>query len=204
MRLLELEANALLFTLFSETSDGMQHIRAFQWQSNYMWQCHGMLDYSQKPYYYMFCIQRWLTLVLELSTCFIAVALVSLALFFTNSTSETAIGLAMINLITFSQLLNDLIAAWVELEASLGAIARTRDFNRTTPQEKPVDRLPKAKLPDYWPTEGGIEFANVNARYRSVSCEDFTLFDRLSLSTDTALSQVHWREIATNIKRNQF
>lgn len=189
MRLLELESNAQLFTLFSETADGMQHIRAHQWQSNFMWQCHGLLDYSQKPYYYMFCIQRWLTLVLELSTCFIAVILVSLALFFTSSSSETAIGLAMVNLITFSQLVNDLVGSWVELESSLGAIARTREFIRTTPQEEAVEKKPAAKLPDYWPTEGAIEFKNVTARYKYVQC---------SLPLDSFLSvtanriQIYW------------
>ncbi|KAI1878317.1 uncharacterized protein JN550_000499 [Neoarthrinium moseri] len=51
MRHLDLEAKSPLYTQFSETAAGVQHIRAFSWQSETLSESFGLLDFSQKPYY---------------------------------------------------------------------------------------------------------------------------------------------------------
>lgn len=164
LRLLDLETQAPLYTLFTETASGIEHIRALNWRAQFVWRNYGLLDYSQKPYYFQFCIQRWLLLVLSLSTCALAVALVSLAVCFTATTSQSAIGLALLNLVTFSSNVVELINSWVELETSLGAIFRLRDFIDKTPQETQDE--PAATVSDAWPLSGNIEFASVCANYK--------------------------------------
>lgn len=51
-----------------------------------------LLDNSQKPFYYMYCIQRWLLLVLGLVVTAISTALVAFALTF-SETSPVCLGL---------------------------------------------------------------------------------------------------------------
>jgi ABC-type multidrug transport system fused ATPase/permease subunit len=156
-----MEAKVPLFKHFTETASGVEHVRAFDWQSQFMWLHYGLLDYSQKPHYYFFCTQRWLSLVLDLSTGALAVTTVTLAL--GAAASPTAIGLALVNLITLSKILTDVMEAWVELETCLGAVARTREFN----QQSPLERNRRTRrLPDYWPTAGKIEFKDVTASYK--------------------------------------
>ncbi|KJZ73712.1 hypothetical protein HIM_06830 [Hirsutella minnesotensis 3608] len=135
IRYLDLEAKSPLYTQFIETAAGLQHIRAFGWQSQEIARSLELLDYSQKPYYYMFCIQRWLELILDLCILVIAVVLVSFAL--TTGSSQAAIGLALVNIMTLSEALSQLIKSWIDLETSLGAIARLRTFQ--LPEKTPVE-----------------------------------------------------------------
>jgi ABC-type multidrug transport system fused ATPase/permease subunit len=164
MRHLDLEAKSPLYTQFSETAAGVQHIRAFSWQSETFTQSLKLLDFSQKPYYYMWCIQRWLTLVLELMVTVIAVVLVTLALNLPLTSSASAIGLAMLSVINFGTGMANVINTWTRLETSLGAISRLRSFLDETPTESEPDTEPA--LPPGWPQHGRVELKAVRARYK--------------------------------------
>lgn len=73
---LDLEAKSPLYTHFTETLSGIATIRAFGWQGALLEENLGLLDFSQKPYYLLFFIQRWLTLVMGLLVAGISVVLV--------------------------------------------------------------------------------------------------------------------------------
>lgn len=76
MRHLDLEAKSPLYRQFTETMNGVITIRAFGWKSAFLQENHKLLDYSQKPYYLLFCIQRWLAVVMDLFVAGIAIVLV--------------------------------------------------------------------------------------------------------------------------------
>lgn len=163
MRHLDLEAKSPLYTQFIEMAAGVQHIRAFSWQNYILDQSFDLLDTSQKPYYYMFCIQRWLTLVLELCVMAVATVLVAVALNLPYASSEGAIGLSFLSLITFGSGMANLINAWTRLETSLGAISRLRSFLIQTPSE--TDPEVEGVLPSNWPQHGKIEIRHLSANY---------------------------------------
>jgi ABC-type multidrug transport system fused ATPase/permease subunit len=181
LRLLDLELVSPLYSHFTESSNGIEHIRAFRWQEAFVQQLIVRLDRSQKPYYYLFAIQRWLILVLGLVTFMIAIVLVSFALNFIESTSETALGLALLNLITFSSNVADFVDSWVVLETSLGAVARVRDFTRNTPMEEDVDAY-EPDLLENWPETGTIEFESVNASYKPLEDSSKRVLDDVSVT----------------------
>ncbi len=166
LRHLDLEAKTPLYSLFTETASGIEHIRAFNWQDQFMSLCLGFLNRSQGPAYFAYCIQVWLGLVLDLCILGIALVLVSFALYFPSSTSATAIGLALVNLVTFSEGSSIMMNCWVKLETSLGSIARTRDFNETVRLERVPDQYQGGSIPESWPSSGEIELSNVTARYK--------------------------------------
>lgn len=163
MRHLDLECKTPLYTHFSETAAGLRHIRAFgRTAANFE---HGMerLNLSQKPYYTMTCIQRWLSFLLDMFSCAIGTTVSSFAIKFNHTTSAAAIGLAFLNLVWFGLALGYFINAWVGLETSVGALSRLREFLTHTPVEPQV---PPKDLPPNWPDRGTVEFKNVSARYR--------------------------------------
>lgn len=163
MRLLDLETKTPLYTHFTETLAGVSTIRAFGWTQDFMDDNARRLDLSQKPFYTMFCIQRWLQVVLDLFIAGMALLLVSLALKVVGSTSQGAIGLAMVNLLSFNLTLKYVIDSWTNLETSLGAIARLKWFMQSTPEEhKEAEK--ESPLAD-WPAQGVVEFENVTASY---------------------------------------
>lgn len=78
MRLLDLEAKSPLYSHFIESLQGLVTIRAFGWAEEFNRKNLSILDVSQKPYYLLFCIQRWLALVLDLLVTALAVILMVL------------------------------------------------------------------------------------------------------------------------------
>ncbi|KAI8306326.1 ABC transporter, partial [Colletotrichum sp. SAR11_59] len=165
MRFLDLQAQAPLLTQLVETIDGISTIRAFGWQGAFRDSSLHLLDQSQRPYYLLFCIQRWLTLVLDILVGAIAVLLVSLAMTIPESTSTGAIAIALYNVLNFNSSLATLITSWTELETSLGAISRLRTFESKTPVEPSPSPEEQAPLPPNWPSEGRLEINNVTASY---------------------------------------
>lgn len=160
---MDLETKSPVYSHFLETLEGVSTIRAFGWQEQSSAISIRRLDASQKPYYLLYCIQRWLALVLDLIVAAVAVIVVALAVKLSSTTSAGLIGLALANVLQFNQTLSKLIEYWTELETSLGAIARIKTFEaRTTPEEKPgEDIMP----PENWPEEGAVEFRKVTAAY---------------------------------------
>ncbi|KAI8713576.1 hypothetical protein NCS52_01302400 [Fusarium sp. LHS14.1] len=166
MRLLDLEAKTPLYTHFTEMIAGLSTLRSFGWSKAFLDEGYQLLSDSQSPFYMMFCIQRWLELVLDLFVAGMAVVLVSLALRIQGATTQGAIGLAMVNILGFNQTLTTVIDQWTQLETSLGAIARLKSFISSTPDEnKPAEK----DTPTDWPAEGGIEIDNITATYSDES-----------------------------------
>ncbi|KAK1496978.1 ABC transporter [Colletotrichum cuscutae] len=177
MRFLDLQAQAPLLTKLIETIDGLSTIRAFGWQTAFRETSLELLDESQRPYYLMFCIQRWLTLVLDILVGAIAVLLVSMAMMIPDATSTGAIAIALYNVLNFNQSLTTLITSWTELESSLGAISRLRTFVSRTPIEPTAEGLDN--IPCQWPAQGQVEIQNITASY---SAETRPVLKGVSLS----------------------
>lgn len=164
LRLLDIEAKAPLFSQFIETLGGITCIRAYGWSAEYMERSYNVLDKSQKPYYLLWCIQRWLTMVLDLLAGSIAVMLVAFATMVPGG-STGFLGVALFNVINFSGVLQTFVTQWTQLETALGAISRIKAFVQDT---KPEDLDEEVEcLPDNWPSAGSIVFENVSASYEA-------------------------------------
>ncbi|KAJ5642139.1 hypothetical protein N7490_006139 [Penicillium lividum] len=171
IRFLDLEAKSPLFSQFIESLSGLVTIRAFGWSPVFEAQNLTLLDASQKPFYLLFCIQRWLELALDVSVAILGAILMVLVVKLRTELGVGYVGLAILNVITFSQSLSEILRNWANLETSIGAVSRIRDFVTNTPSE---NRSGENNLPDFsdpsqssWPFKGNIEFRNVNASYNS-------------------------------------
>lgn len=120
VRLLEIEAKAPLYTHFTDTIRGVASIRAYGVQRAFGARLAEMLDESQRPFYMLFLIQQWLTLVLDLVVGASAVVLVGLALGLAGSggggISAGSLGAALVLVIQFNTLLIGVSAAHGDLQ----------------------------------------------------------------------------------------
>ncbi|KAF4774111.1 ABC transporter [Colletotrichum scovillei] len=160
--LLGIEAKAPLYTHFSESVAGGPTIRAFRWQSEYQERNYGYIDTFQRPNYVQSCIQAWLTFVLNLLVAALAVMLVSTVVTWHDKFSASSVGVSLIMVIGFSEVLARLIQTWTKLESSIGAVARVRRFVSETETETSVG---KTSLSSEWPPSGAISFSDVSASY---------------------------------------
>ncbi|KAH0284042.1 putative ABC transporter, partial [Aureobasidium sp. EXF-3399] len=164
LRHLDLENKSPLFSHLTEAVEGLATIRAFGWQSEAITKNDEHLDYSQRPYYMLFCVQRWLGLVLDLIVAALAVLVVTLAVKLRSDTRTGLLGVALNNVLSFNQALSAMVTAWTSLETSLGAIARVKSFASTTPSENSPDC--HLAPPSSWPSQGVIQIQNISVRYK--------------------------------------
>lgn len=178
LRFLDLENKSPLYTSVSETVEGLPTIRAFGWAGAFAVEFLQRLDDSQRPVYMLYCIQRWLNLVLDLIVAALAVLLLAFATQLQSTSigggasaaAAAALGLAMINMLGFGQSLSQFIFYYTELETSLGAIARIREYaTEIVPEDGPGgdddDNSRLTPVADSWPEHGDIVFDHVTASY---------------------------------------
>ncbi|KFY05556.1 hypothetical protein V492_08453 [Pseudogymnoascus sp. VKM F-4246] len=163
IRLMDLEAKAPLYSNFLETLNGLVTIRAFGWTKDMEKRNMALLDASQRPFYLLYCIQRWLMLVIDLLVAGLAVILVALIVRFRHSADAGFVGLALINIMSFNMTLSALIIHWTATETSLGAVSRIKSFVDSTRSENlPVE---SQEVPSDWPSKGGLIISNASASY---------------------------------------
>ncbi|RKL04169.1 ABC transporter C family member 10 [Fusarium oxysporum] len=148
LRLLEIEHKAPLFSHFLETIDGLATIRAFGWIQPYTDKALSRIDDAQKPAYLLNCIQRWLTLVLDMVVAFLTIILVVFAVTLREKIDPSLLGIALVNMMRLGTNMKGIILNWSILETSLGAIARIREL---------------------WPRQGSLEVKNLDVQYEQTT-----------------------------------
>jgi ABC-type multidrug transport system fused ATPase/permease subunit len=166
LRLLDIEAKSPLFSQFLEALAGLPTIRAFGWQKEYLTESKRVLEISQRPYYLLYCVQRWLGLVLDLTVAGIAVVLIVVSVETRHGIDSGLIGLALVNIVSFSTNLKFLITNWTLLETSIGAISRVRSFEADTESENHPLQDHEHDPPQDWPKVGEIHFNNISAHFK--------------------------------------
>ncbi|KAL4964262.1 P-loop containing nucleoside triphosphate hydrolase protein [Aspergillus stella-maris] len=189
LRLLDIEAKAPLFTRFLEAISGLVTIRAFGWEVDFETRNRETFDLSQRPFYLLFCVQRWLNLVLDLVVAGIAVMVVAIGVRLSGRSSGLDagfMGIALVNIVQFGINIKALLSNWTQLEISISAVARIRAFaednaafsssSSSRPGAFREDGTDNGNddydegdidIPASWPAKGHIEFRNVTASYDS-------------------------------------
>lgn len=144
-----------------ETLSGLLTIRAFKWQTSYQDKLFNFLDQSQNPFYLLFMVQRWLSVVLDLVTTAIAILVVGLAVTLRSNSGLT--GVALVNVMAITETLQLLIMQWSSLETSLGAVSRIEDYAKTTEVEDTDENI-EFDFSD-WPREASLSFNEVSVRH---------------------------------------
>lgn len=144
--------------------EGTATIRAFGWQREFEQENVRRMDESQKPFYILLCLQRWLNIVLDLIIAGIATCVIGLAVYLRGTTTGAEVGVALNLILVANSTLLKLVENWTSLEISLGAISRLRSTVSETPQE---DKLWETSVPPAsWPSSGSIEVENVTVSYK--------------------------------------
>ncbi|CZT50852.1 related to multidrug resistance-associated protein [Rhynchosporium secalis] len=163
LRLMDLEAKAPLYSNFLETLSGLVTIRAFGWEKNMEQRSMLLLDASQRPFYLLYCVQRWLALVVDLMVAVLAVILVAIIVRFRHRMEQGFAGVALVNIMSFSMILSVVVQFWTAIETSVGAVSRIQTFVNSTQNENILGEC--QEIPSGWPYEGNIVLADISAAY---------------------------------------
>jgi ATP-binding cassette subfamily C (CFTR/MRP) protein 1 len=163
LRFMDLEAKSPLYTQFLESLSGLATIRAFGWQEQSEALNKELLDASQKPFYLLFMIQRWLTLVLDLVGMALALIVVGLSVQLRDSVSAGFAGVSLVNIISFTAYIKALVTFWTIVETSIGAVSRIKAFSTDVVPEYLEGETFKPH--QTWPSNGQLEIQEITAAY---------------------------------------
>ncbi|KAJ5704274.1 multidrug resistance-associated protein [Penicillium malachiteum] len=166
VRLLDIESKSLLVSHFLEAIQGVTMLRALGWRSHFQKSFESHFRHSQRPFYMLYCIQQWLTLVLDLIAGAMAVILITITVLLRENFSGGSVGVALYMIMTFNQSLTQLISTWISLETSIGAVFRVKTFMEDTPSEiQAVSNTHSLGIPLLPFSKGAVEFLNLTASY---------------------------------------
>lgn len=163
VRLLSIEAKEPLYTLFSETVAGIDTIRSFAWQEQYEERSYTLINEAQRPQYMLSCLQSCLRFVLEMLTAGVATALVAIVVKLPDKFTPGSVGVSLVMVVGFSEILVRLISSWTKLETTIGAVSRVKNYLADTPAEFTSPDL--AALAPSWPESGSIQIKDLVASY---------------------------------------
>ncbi|TEA20925.1 ABC transporter atnG [Colletotrichum sidae] len=175
LRLLDLESRSEVYSNFLESVEGVATIRAFDWEKQVEQTNIRSLDQAQKPDYLLYCLQQWLSIVLDLIVAAMATGLIALAVLMKGTTTAGQIGMALNIVLVANTTLLSLVSSWTNLEISLGAISRLKNLETETPRE---DKVGEDYVPDeIWPSAGEVELDSVTAAYKpqALALEDINI-----------------------------
>jgi len=100
IRYIDLETKSPLYTHFIESLAGLSTIRGFGWEAEFERQNRILLQASQRPFFILATIQRWLTLMLDFIVSILAIVLAILAVELRKSINPGLLGLALVNVVS--------------------------------------------------------------------------------------------------------
>lgn len=164
MRFLDIEHTAPLYSHIIETLDGLASIRAFGFENGCMETMCKSLNDSQRPAYQLACLQQWLLFASDMTVALLAIILISITTTLRQQIGVGFMGLALSNVVAFGATVQLFLVTWVQLEISIGAVARVKTFGTSIEPEKfnePSTGPPRLE----WPSKGKVSFRNVSASY---------------------------------------
>lgn len=184
LRFLEIESKAPLYTHFIEALSGLATIRAYHLQAILEDEIVEMIDICQRPFYLLYCAQRFLGLTLNMIVAALAIILVGVAIGIRGhgntlydacryrfihhvlaNIRHRYYGTALVNIMTFGTYMAQYINEWTQFEINLAAVERTKEFAEQTPRETTTMVDPRAKDPF---ENGEIHIRDLSLSYRSV------------------------------------
>ncbi|KAF8984135.1 hypothetical protein BGZ46_008751 [Entomortierella lignicola] len=152
-----------IYSTFGETLAGVATIRAFSEQSRFMSDLLDKIDSSNRPFYFLWIANRWLSV--RSDTIGGVVALSSGIFILMNPIGVDAgtAGLALTYALEFVALVNFLVREYTEIEMELNAIERITEY--TVMAQEPPAIIEGRRPPAAWPTGGSIEVKNLEMKY---------------------------------------
>ncbi|GAM22415.1 hypothetical protein SAMD00019534_055900 [Acytostelium subglobosum LB1] len=152
-----------IYSHLGESFNGMLSIRSFKQQQRFIQAFEQHTDLNQRLFYHNFSVNRWLGMNLEMLTGLMVLCAAVFSMISSNISPSIA-GMAVSSAISITGILNWAIRQFTELEVRMTSVERVLEYanNPSEGQRVCEDNRP----PDSWPTEGRIEFRNLEVRYR--------------------------------------
>ncbi|KAI1302552.1 hypothetical protein EDD11_005598 [Mortierella claussenii] len=152
-----------IYSMFGETLAGVATIRAFSEQSRFMSDLLNKIDDSNRPFYFLWIANRWLSVRSDSIGALVALSSGVFILMNPIGIDAGTAGLALTYALEFVALVNFLVREYTEIEMELNAIERITEY--TVMAQEPPAVIEGRRPPAAWPTGGSIEVKDLEMKY---------------------------------------
>lgn len=148
---------------FSESLSGIATIRAYGVESRFMKQNLSKIDANNKPFFYMWVANRWLSLRIDAAG---ALVMFFAGIFVILSIGKIDAGLAGLSLtyaIAFSESALWIVRLYSNIEMNMNSVERLQEYFEI--EQEPPHEIPETEPRSSWPEQGVIDVENVSLRY---------------------------------------
>ncbi|KAG0272986.1 hypothetical protein BGZ95_011219 [Linnemannia exigua] len=149
-----------IYSMFGETLAGLATIRAFSEQSRFMSDLLVKIDDSNRPFYFLWIANRWLSVRSDSIGAIVALSSGVFILMHPAGIDAGTAGLALTYALEFVALVNFLVREYTQIEMELNAIERITEYT-----VMPAAIVEGRRPPAAWPTEGTIEVKDLELKY---------------------------------------
>ncbi|KAH0581287.1 hypothetical protein H2248_012386 [Termitomyces sp. 'cryptogamus'] len=161
MRRLDSVTRSPLYSIYGETISGVAILRAFGASSKFLRDMLCCVDTNANPYYWMWGVNRWLSMRFNLLSCGV-IGVTGLVSLITPSISASLAGFALTFASTITNDLLFMVRRFVGLEQSMVAVERIKEYSEL--QQEPSEFI-EPRPPVSWPSEGAIKCQDLVIRY---------------------------------------
>ncbi|CAO0789946.1 unnamed protein product [Mucor circinelloides] len=151
-----------LFSNFTETIAGVATIRAFGATQQFLRTMMDCIDANARPFYYTWCVTRWVSVRYSMSSAAINFAACAFTLWHLGELDVALAGFGLSFVLMFTDSMFWGIRQYTSLEMSFNAIERIVEFMEID-QEAPA--ITSIRPPPQWPAQGAIEVKDLEIRY---------------------------------------
>lgn len=152
-----------IYSMFGETLAGLSTIRAFSEQSRFMSDLLVKIDDSNRPFYFLWIANRWLSVRSDSIGAIVALSSGVFILMHPAGIDAGTAGLALTYALEFVALVNFLVREYTQIEMELNAVERITEY--TVMAQEPPAIVEGRRPPAAWPTEGAIEVKDLELKY---------------------------------------
>ncbi|KAL9710249.1 hypothetical protein Ac2012v2_006545 [Leucoagaricus gongylophorus] len=161
MRRLDSVTRSPLYSIYGETISGVPIIRAFGASSKFLRDMLRCVDTNSNPYYWMWGVNRWLSVRFNLVSAAI-VGATGLVCLVTPRITASFAGFALAFASTITGDLLFMVRRFVGLEQSMVALERVKEYSEL--KREPPEFI-EPRPPASWPSHGAIKCEDLVIRY---------------------------------------
>lgn len=159
---LEAIAHSPIYAHFSETLAGSSTIRAFGLERLFTQEIYAKIDQSQRALFTQLCLERWLSLRLDIMGVILVGTAAVLAVLSRNTLAAGLAGLSITYAMSVTGALGRAVHAIAELEISMNSVERMQYYANLAAERWQGQQQVNAD----WPHQGGIKIEALEVRYR--------------------------------------
>lgn len=166
LKRIEAIRRSFVFTHFNESLEGLETIKAYKMEPEFMNKLNKLLDQNNEVYFLTWAIQRWIGGSFAIVNIFFILVISLLCCFRIFNINSESTGLLLNYSFSIPSYLSLAVRCLAQVETEFNSVERLNFYSKELIQEPDYEKPEIDNKLINWPCNGRIKFSNVKLKYR--------------------------------------